>query len=116
MLAAGGRSGGKQIVSQATLAEMWTPQLVAEDIGFGLGFKIGKLRSHKTVSHNGAVYGHSTALIFLPDVKIGVVLLCNEDIVNGIVGRLAELARKPDAGSETWPGGAARARDDRIGS
>jgi CubicO group peptidase (beta-lactamase class C family) len=92
MLAADGRSGGKQIVSQATLAEMWKPQLIAEDICFGLGFKIGKLRGHKTVSHNGAVYGHSTALVFLPETKIGVVLLCNDDIVNGIVGRLAELA------------------------
>ena len=97
MLAAEGRgrhvpmAGDKQIVSPATLAQMWTPQLTKEETGFGLGFMVGKFRKHKAISHNGAVYGHSTSLVFLPESKIGVVLLCNEDIVNGNVGRLSNL-------------------------
>jgi CubicO group peptidase (beta-lactamase class C family) len=92
MLAAGGKAGGRQVVSPATLAQMWTPQLVKEETGFGLGFMVGKFRNHKAISHNGAVYGHSASLILLPESKVGVVLLCNEDIVNGNVGRLANLA------------------------
>ncbi len=92
VLAAAGRAGDRQIVSPATLAQMWTPQLTKDDSGFGLGFMVGKFRKHKAISHNGAVYGHSASLVFLPESKIGVVLLCNEDIVNGNLGRLSNLA------------------------
>ncbi len=92
MLVAEGRAGERQIVSKATLAEMWKPQLIKEETGFGIGFMVGKFRNHKSISHNGAVYGHSAAVVFLPESKIGVVVLCNEDLVNGNVGRLANLA------------------------
>ncbi|MGA2255097.1 MAG: serine hydrolase domain-containing protein, partial [Thermoguttaceae bacterium] len=47
MLAADGSAGGKQIVSKATLRQMWTPQLIKDEAGFGLGFMVGKFRNHK---------------------------------------------------------------------
>ncbi|MGO9109537.1 MAG: serine hydrolase domain-containing protein [Thermoguttaceae bacterium] len=92
MLAAGGRAGGRQIVSKATLDQMWKPQLIKDKTGFGLGFMVGKFHNHMAVSHNGAVYGYSSSLILLPEAKIGAVLLCNEDDVNGNVGRLTNMA------------------------
>ena len=53
---------------------------------------VGKFRAHKTVSHNGAVYGCSSSLVFVPGAKIGVVVLGNEDVVNARIGKLANLS------------------------
>jgi hypothetical protein len=53
---------------------------------------VGKFREHKSISHNGAVYGCSSSLVFLPGPKIGVVVLGNEDIVNARIQKLANLA------------------------
>ena len=81
------------IVSPDTLAKMWTPQLMThEHSGYGIGFMVGKFRDHKAVSHNGAVYGHSTSFTYLPELKIAAILLCDDDIVNGNVGRMSNLA------------------------
>ena len=90
MLDARGRGKNGRVLKEETLAEMWTPQFTA-DGAFGLGFALGKFRNHKTVGHNGAVYGHSTALLYLPDTGLGVVVLGNEDIVNARISRLANL-------------------------
>jgi CubicO group peptidase (beta-lactamase class C family) len=92
MLAADGRAGGKQIVSQKTLEEMWKPQLLAGDAGFGIAFRVGKFRNHKSVGHMGAVYGHTASVALLPESKIGVVLLSNEDIAIGPLVKLTNLA------------------------
>ena len=91
MLDAKGTGKAGRVLKEETLAEMWKPQLVP-DGGFGLGFALGKFREHKTVGHNGAVYGHSTALTYLPDTRLGVVVIGNEDIVNARIGKLANLA------------------------
>ncbi|MBI1842007.1 MAG: beta-lactamase family protein [Verrucomicrobia bacterium] len=91
MLDAKGAGQRGSVLSEASLAEMTRPQLDPEG-AFGLGFALGKFRSHKTIGHNGAVYGHSTALLYLPDARIGVVVLANEDIVGARVGRLANTA------------------------
>jgi CubicO group peptidase (beta-lactamase class C family) len=81
-----------KLVRPSTLAEMWRPQLTAEATGFGLGFRIGKFRERRSVGHSGAVYGHSTSLVILPEEKIAVVVLANEDIVNGRVQRIVNSA------------------------
>lgn len=92
MLAAGGSVGGKQIVTRKSLDEMWTPQLTAADTGFGLAFRVGRFRKHKSVGHMGAVYGHTSSVVLLPDAKIGIVLLSNEDIAVGPLNKLTNLA------------------------
>ena len=76
----------------ATLAEMWRPQLTTNTSGFGLGFMIGKFREHRAVSHSGAVYGHSTSLVLLPEAKLAAIVLGNEDIANGRVHRISQEA------------------------
>ncbi len=92
VLAADGRAQGRQILSPKTLAEMGTPQLVTAETGFGLGFMAGKFRAHKSLGHMGAVYGHTSSVAFLPDVKLGVVVLSNEDIATGPVAKLTNTA------------------------
>jgi CubicO group peptidase (beta-lactamase class C family) len=91
MLADDGNSPGGRILKKATLEEMWKPQLNPEGT-FGIGFALGDWQGQKTVGHGGAVYGHSTALTYLPGKKIGVVVLVNEDIVNGRSQALANAA------------------------
>ncbi len=51
------------LLRPATLADMWKPQF-DDNAGFGLAFVVGKFRGHRTVGHSGAVYGHSTSLVF----------------------------------------------------
>ncbi len=91
MLDAKGQGKQGRVLKAETLAEMVKPQLDPAGT-FGLGFALGKFRDHSTIGHNGAVYGHSSALLYLPDTRLGVVVLANEDIVNARVGRLANLA------------------------
>ncbi|WP_035614322.1 serine hydrolase domain-containing protein [Haloferula sp. BvORR071] len=91
MLAAGGDSPGGRILKKETLEEMWKPQF-DQNGSFGIGFAVGEWKGLKTVGHGGAVYGHSTALTYLPQHKIGVVVLINEDIVNGRSQYLANEA------------------------
>jgi CubicO group peptidase (beta-lactamase class C family) len=82
-------AGGRGILKTSTLEQMWQPQLTDDTTGFGLGFMIGRYRDHRTISHNGAVYGHSTSLVMLPKEKIAVVVLGNEDIANGRIHRIS---------------------------
>lgn len=83
---------GEGLLKPESLAEMWTPQLTEDDRGFGIGFVIGKFRDHLAVGHNGAVYGHSTAFTLLPEHDLGVVVVGNEDIANGRIQHLSNLA------------------------
>jgi CubicO group peptidase (beta-lactamase class C family) len=92
MLAAEGDSPGGRILQPASLTEMFTAQFVQEPGAFGLGFMVGSFQGHKLVSHSGAVYGHSSTLVFLPEVKLGAVVLANEDLVNARVQHLANAA------------------------
>lgn len=89
-LLAEGRSGDRQILKPESLKEMFTVQLQSAKAGFGLGFSIGKFREHRMVSHMGAVYGHTASAAALPEAKLGVVVLANEDIAMGPVRKLAD--------------------------
>lgn len=73
-------------------AEMWKPQLTPDAAGFGLGFLVGKFREHRSISHSGAVYGHSTSRVVRPDAKLAVIILANEDIVNARVANISNTA------------------------
>lgn len=79
-------------VSKDSLRLMWTPQFTDSETGFGLGFVRGSFHGRPTIGHSGAVYGHSTSFVVLPDEKIAVIVLANEDIANGRVHRIHETA------------------------
>jgi hypothetical protein len=71
---------------------MFTPQLTSETNGFGLGFSMGTFRGHNTFGHMGAVYGFTSSLMGIRSEKIGVIVLCNDDIVTGPVRKLNATA------------------------
>ena len=83
---------GGGLVKGETLHEMWRPQLTQDSEGFGLGFIVGKFREHRTISHNGAVYGYSSLLVLLPEEKLAAVVLGNEDVVNGRIRHIGDTA------------------------
>ncbi len=92
MIFAGGKANGKQIISEKMLKEVFTVQLTDADSGFGLGFMISNFAGHRAVSHNGAVYGFSCSFIALPETKVAVIVLTNEDIASGPLARITHHA------------------------
>ena len=85
-------AGGRGLLEPGTWHQMWQPQLTSEPIGYGLGFVVGRFRQHRTLGHNGAVYGFSSSFTVLPESKLGVVVLANEDLVTGVTKRVTEAA------------------------
>lgn len=130
-------AGGAGLVKKETMEEMWRPQLTREGTGFGLGFMVERFREHRAISHNGAVYGYSASLMLLPEEKLAVVVLGNEDVATGRIHCLsgaalgllleAKFGEQPPAPSEpgrqsdgpgaragaVTPGEAPRAKGDR---
>ena len=76
-----GAANGKQILPATLLKEMYAPQFTAKDQISGYGLGIYKALQNDTVrfSHGGLGYGISTHYRFLPEHRIGVVLLTNQD-------------------------------------
>jgi len=84
-------AGGGALLKPETLREMWRVQFAVENPpAFGLGFIVGQWRGRRLISHNGAIYGFSSLLYLLPEEKLAVVVLANEDIVNGRTRHIAE--------------------------
>ncbi|MBN2024993.1 MAG: beta-lactamase family protein [Pirellulales bacterium] len=92
ILAEGRAAEGRRILRTETLREMATVQLIDGDAGFGLGFSIGAFEGHRSLRHNGAVYGFTSSLAILPEPGVAVVVLANEDIANGPVLRISNAA------------------------
>jgi len=93
-LFAWGEAGGNRILQRETLEQMFELQFPGKDKDsyFGLGFAVGEYRGHKSVNHSGAVYGFTCNVTDLPDDKIGVVVLTNEDIAMGPLFRIRNKA------------------------
>ncbi|MEO7082963.1 MAG: serine hydrolase [Gemmatimonadaceae bacterium] len=95
ILFAGGTSpDGKRILTRATLDSMWTPQFApaSAKTGYGIGFALGQLDGHRTIGHDGAIYGFATALLALPDDSLGVVVTATLDGVNAVTDHIAQVA------------------------
>ena len=90
----GGKTAAGPLVKPETLRQMLTPQFAqeGEKTGFGIGFSLGELDGHKRVGHGGAIYGYATDLAFLPDEKLGVVVIASRDVANPLVTRIADAA------------------------
>jgi len=81
-----GKAGGRQILSENNDVQMQTPQMVIpgdirwNEVGhssYGMGFFITTYRGHKLVHHGGNIDGFSALVAFLPQDKIGLVVLTN---------------------------------------
>ena len=86
--------GSDGVVRPETLESMYAPQFTERDPNatYGLGFSTSELDGHRLVGHGGAIYGFSTDLIFLPELKLGVVAVASKDFTNAVVSRITRHA------------------------
>ncbi len=69
----------KKLLSENTLADMWTPQKTTDgkSTDYGLGWSIGTKSGRKAVWHGGAQSGTSTTLLLYPDTGTCVAIMSN---------------------------------------
>jgi hypothetical protein len=91
-----GRLGGKQVFPADLIRNVHTgytqstrnePPFSA-DGEYGLGWQIGKYRNEKVIYHHGGYPGYRSHVSFMPDKKIAVGVLVNNDAVGA---RLADM-------------------------
>jgi CubicO group peptidase (beta-lactamase class C family) len=100
---------GKQIIKEATLKETMRPQVMfgrpsggilnmfSNLISYSMGWAEKDLGGQMVVEHNGRLNGFSTSVTLLPKLKIGIVMLANNEssmpyviptaLINAILGR-----------------------------
>ena len=96
------RGENPEILSPASLREMWTPQFAGPDVanGFGLGFHVAQVDGQRTIGHAGVMYGYATRVWIRPDDQIGVAVVANVDASNPVVDRVARYALSLVAGQD----------------
>ena len=92
----GGKLGGKQIFPADLIRNAHTGYTKSTrneppfsgDGEYGLGWQIGKYRNEKVIYHHGGYPGYRSHVSFMPDKKIAVGVLVNNDAIGG---RLADM-------------------------
>jgi CubicO group peptidase (beta-lactamase class C family) len=92
----GGKLGGKQVLPAGLIRNAHTGYTKSTrneppfsgDGEYGLGWQIGKYRNQKVVYHHGGYPGYRSHVSIMPEKKIAVGVLVNNDILGG---RLADM-------------------------
>jgi CubicO group peptidase (beta-lactamase class C family) len=104
---AGAKIGGKQIIGEKLLKEMYTPQFPIQGQvgGYGLGITSEPLHSGTLLQHDGGGGGYSTAQMWSPEYQVGVVVLTNSEsyIPDGIARGVLMIAVKYGPLPQTEP-------------
>ena len=115
-----GKFEGRQIITEKSLGEVHTPQIVAGgDLkydesfysSYAMGWGVTSYRGHPALAHSGGIDGFTSAVRFLPKDQLGVVVLTNSSspasglIASNAVDRMLGLSEAP------W---LQRALDDRA--
>jgi hypothetical protein len=71
----------QSVLQPASYRAMETEVLLANGIGtqYGLGIGVKSFEGHRMLSHGGEVSGYSAENLVLPDARLAVVVLTNED-------------------------------------
>ncbi|MEO5860630.1 MAG: serine hydrolase, partial [Pyrinomonadaceae bacterium] len=85
-----GKFDGKQLISEASIKEMHTPQTImrlegpytffypdAHFLTYGMGWFLSDFRGKKLVEHGGAIDGMRAIVAMIPEENAGVVILTN---------------------------------------
>lgn len=81
-----GKFGNKQIVSEASMAQIHSPQMLTPMpiqydeilyVSYGMGWVIEPYRGHLLLWHNGGIDGFVSQVAFLPRENSGLVILSN---------------------------------------
>jgi len=89
-LADGAMPGGETLFSPERSAEMWTVNTIMPPSplaglyrthfsGYGLGWMLSDVLGFKRVSHTGAVAGSVSWVTMVPELKLGIVVLTNQE-------------------------------------
>jgi Beta-lactamase/Domain of unknown function (DUF3471) len=83
-----------RLFSHAVHNAMWTPQTIVPVTGtsvynthfgsYGLGWFLIDAAGYEEVSHTGGDTGMSSALVMIPELRLGIVVLANEDSAIGL--------------------------------
>jgi CubicO group peptidase (beta-lactamase class C family) len=102
-LGAGQLPGGqKRLFSPRVAKEMWSAQTIlpvgdpppalaalkTNFAAYGLGWSLREYRGYKQVGHDGGLPGYVSRVALIPDLKLGVVVLTNQEAV-GLLGAIA---------------------------
>jgi len=111
----GGPAGGAQILAGRTLAEMHRVHWLEPDwqAGWGLGFRVLRVRGKTLVGHGGSVRGFRSNLQICPADKLAVIAFVNSDdadiwpyvdnALEWVGGAIARVTRPaPPTADPTW--------------
>lgn len=83
-----GKSNDKTIFSKEVHHDMWTSQTILPQRNaypytsnfktYGLGWQLMDVNGHLQVSHTGGLDGIVTQTIMIPDIKLGIIVLTNQ--------------------------------------
>jgi CubicO group peptidase (beta-lactamase class C family) len=85
---AGGKLGGTQVIQSATLLDMYRPYTPITGMGdnpelgpmsYGMGWFVDTYRGHYRAQHGGNIDGFTAAVTLLPQDRIGMVVLVNQN-------------------------------------
>jgi len=107
LLGSGVAPGGQRVFSDAAMAQLWKPTM-AMPVGvmppelkglqsrfanYGLGWDLVDYRGNPIIWHGGAVLGFKTAVVILPEKKVGFAITINSEdgeIVRGLMYELID--------------------------
>lgn len=83
-----GKFNGKQIFSEKVANDMWTPQTIQPNKSvapyfsnfktYGLGWVLTDVKGKLQVSHTGGLEGIVTQTLMIPELKLGIIVLTNQ--------------------------------------
>jgi len=79
---------GKKLVSDKNIQQLWSMQIPSgvamknpydtSFYGYGLGWFLSDVKGHKQIQHTGGLIGTVTQFTLIPDMKLGIVVLTNQ--------------------------------------
>ncbi|MCC6745044.1 MAG: serine hydrolase [Acidobacteria bacterium] len=107
LMLGGGVYNGKRLVSEKGFEQLTTPQIkIGGTSAYGLGWFLHDWHGHKVVEHGGNIDGFNAQVAFMPDQRLGFVLLTNvtssplgafamEKVWSAFTGKPGEVAAGP---------------------
>lgn len=90
-----GEELSKQLFSEDVHEEMWSPQTIipvrnpgpynTHFSSYGLGWNLSDVMGYKQASHTGFVAGMVTQITLIPELRLGVIVLTNQQIGSAFV-------------------------------
>jgi hypothetical protein len=128
-LAKGKLPEGGRLFSEASSAEMWTPQTI-EPIGpalpgleemtpnfqqYALGWEVRDYRGAKLIWHSGGVFGFVTVVALIPEKNVGFAITQNSEDGQARFGLMYELLDHYLGGPmKDWPARITKVRNERF--